>query len=250
MKCGFEALTLKKLVDALSALVDEVNFQCSIDGVRVDAMDATHVSLLSLRLPACGFESYECENHLVAGVSLGALKKVLRSVSAKDTVHIHMVGDSDTYDLVIDTDGNSKRAVYAMKLFDVDEESLAVPEGLEYAAVAKMSAADLWAVVKDLAVIGDTVDITVAPGSVSFATAGDIGRAEITLRDVETAANIAQSFSLRYIVSFIEARALASDVTLYLSQDFPLRASFDIGNGRTLDYFLAPKIDDFEDDDV
>jgi len=47
---------LKKLVDAMKELVNEANFECSATSFALQAMDTSHVSLVTMELRADGFE--------------------------------------------------------------------------------------------------------------------------------------------------------------------------------------------------
>lgn len=51
---------LKRTVDAIKDLVGEGNFECSAAGIQLQAMDTSHVCLVTLMLRADGFERYRC----------------------------------------------------------------------------------------------------------------------------------------------------------------------------------------------
>jgi len=69
---------LKKVVDALKELVTEANLECSASGISMQAMDQSHVCLVTLMLRADGFESYRCDVGRMLGVSIVNLQKVLK----------------------------------------------------------------------------------------------------------------------------------------------------------------------------
>lgn len=96
---------------------------------------------------------------------------------------------------------------------DIDSEHLGIPDN-EYDATVKLPAAEFQRIVKDLATIGDTVEVSVTKDAVQFATSGDIGSANIMCRQNKTADKpedsteiditepVALTFALRYLNSF------------------------------------------------
>ena len=64
---------------------------------------------------------------------------------------------------------------------DIDSEHLGIPD-TEYAVTIRMPSAEFKRICSDLATIGDTVAISVSKEGVKFSTAGDIGDANVTLR--------------------------------------------------------------------
>lgn len=62
---------LKKVMDALKELLNEAAWDCSDAGIQLQAMDNSHVSLVSLNLRAEGFDKYRCDRNLSMGMNLG-----------------------------------------------------------------------------------------------------------------------------------------------------------------------------------
>ena len=64
-----EALVLKKIIDAIKDLVTDVNIDATPQGISLQAMDSSHVALVSLTLGMNGFESYRADRAMTLGVS-------------------------------------------------------------------------------------------------------------------------------------------------------------------------------------
>jgi proliferating cell nuclear antigen len=58
---------MKKVVDAVKDLVTDANFDCSSAGFQLQAMDNSHVSLVSMQLRADGFDHYRCDRNMSMG---------------------------------------------------------------------------------------------------------------------------------------------------------------------------------------
>ena len=61
---------LKKVLEALKDLLNEAAWDCSDAGIQLQAMDNSHVSLVSLNLRAEGFDKYRCDRNLSMGMNL------------------------------------------------------------------------------------------------------------------------------------------------------------------------------------
>jgi proliferating cell nuclear antigen len=92
---------------------------------------------------------------------------------------------------------------------------------------------------------------------IKFSTTGDIGTANVTLRQTTSADKeennvtidlnepVALTFALRYLNNFAKATPLSSTVQLKLTKDLPVQVGYKIGDGLGwVKYYLAPKIDD------
>lgn len=100
------------------------------------------------------------------------------------------------------------------------------------------------------------VIISVTKDGVKFSTAGDIGQANITVRQNATVEKEEEStvidlqepvtlnFALRYLNSFTKATPLAQTVTLSMSKELPVVVEYKIADMGHVRFYLAPKIDD------
>lgn len=114
---------------------------------------------------------------------------------------------------------------------------------------------------RDLGTIGDTVTVSVTKDGCKFSSTGDIGTANMTLRHSTTADStdsnivielkepVALTFALRYLNNFAKATPLAATVQLAFVKDAPIHVSYSMGEVGSVSYYLAPKIDD-EDNEM
>ena len=113
----------------------------------------------------------------------------------------------------------------------------------------------------DLSSIGDTVVISVTKDGIKFSTSGDMGSANITLKQntavdskdeqtvIEAAEPVSLSFALRYLNSFAKATPLAPSVTLSMSKDLPIVVNYAMADVGHIAFYLAPKIEDEMEDE-
>jgi hypothetical protein len=74
---------LKKLVDALKELITEGNLDISSSGIQLQAMDTSHVCLVSLCLGDEGFDHYRCDRNQPLGIHFTNLAKILKCAGVR-----------------------------------------------------------------------------------------------------------------------------------------------------------------------
>merc|ERR1712200_399830 len=70
-----QAALLKKVLDALTGLIDDATFDCDDEGLCLQAMDSSHVSLVTVKIPRETFEEFRCDRNLSLGLNLVANTK-------------------------------------------------------------------------------------------------------------------------------------------------------------------------------
>jgi proliferating cell nuclear antigen len=101
-------MLLKKIVEALRDLVQEVNVDCREEGLSLQAMDASHVSLCALNLRSDGFDHYRCDRTISLGLHLVNLSKFLKCAGNEDIITLKSEDSADSLSLVFES--NSKQS--------------------------------------------------------------------------------------------------------------------------------------------
>ncbi len=81
-----QGILLKKLLEAVKDLVTDANFDCSSTGFALQAMDSSHVSLVSMLLRADGFDHYRCDRNISMGINMNNMAKMLKCAGSDDIV--------------------------------------------------------------------------------------------------------------------------------------------------------------------
>jgi len=249
---------LRKLIAAISDLVTDANFDCREQGMSLQAMDSSHVSLVSMLLRAEGFEPWRCEQNCQLGIHLEHLSKLLKCMHTKDSVEINYKEGAEELDFVFRSMDEKRVSYFSLKLMEIDTEHLGIPE-TEYETCVQMSSTELMRICRDLASFGDTITITVSKQEISFSATGDMGKGMMSLRNtaaedvgedsqeatiIDSKEEISQAFALRYLQHFTKATALSRTVTIRLNPDVPLLVEYRIDELGYIRYYLAPKIDE------
>ncbi|WVW80629.1 proliferating cell nuclear antigen (pcna) [Kwoniella bestiolae CBS 10118] len=176
-----QAAVLKKLLDAIKELVTDGNLDCTDEGIALQAMDNSHVALVSLKLVAEQFESYRCDRNMPLGVNLTSLTKILKCAKDQDVVTLKAPDDADSLGLVFESPKEDRVGEYEMKLMDIDQEHLGIPD-TQYDATITMSSAEFQRICRDLAALGESVKIEASKEGVRFSSEGEVGNGSVLLK--------------------------------------------------------------------
>lgn len=251
---------LKKVLEAVKELVTEANIECNDTGLHLQAMDSSHVSLVTLQLKGEGFENYRCERSIYLGINMTSMAKILKCAGNQDAITLRCENQGDTLTFLFANKEKDKISEFQLKLMEIEAESLGIPEQ-EYKAVVTMPSAEFARICKDLGQLGDTVNISAAKEAVKFSASGDIGAGSISVKQnrttdgkeskettIELQEPVSLNFALRYLSTFSKAAPLSETVKLSMAKDVPLVVEYPIADFGHVKYYLAPKIDDDADE--
>jgi proliferating cell nuclear antigen len=81
-----EGIQLKKLIESIKELVTDINLDISAGGISLQAMDSSHVALVTLNLSYEGFEEYRCDKGMTIGVNITHLSKIMKCGGNDDSI--------------------------------------------------------------------------------------------------------------------------------------------------------------------
>ncbi|GFO33143.1 proliferating cell nuclear antigen [Plakobranchus ocellatus] len=93
----------KKLMESIKDLLNEAIFDCSSTGITLQAMDSSHVSLVSLSMNSDGFDTYRCDRNLSMGIHLPSLSKIMKCAGNDDIITMKATDDADMVSLVFES---------------------------------------------------------------------------------------------------------------------------------------------------
>jgi len=249
------ASVLKKVIDAIKDLLSDATWDCTEEGLSLQAMDSSHVALVSLMLKADSFEVFQCDRSFTLGINLVNMAKIMRCAANDDSVTMKAREDGDTISFIFENESQERQSEYEIKLMDLEGEHLGIPE-TEYACIVQMPSAEFSRICRDLSQLGDSLQVTCTKNGVKFAAKGDMGSGAVRLSqtantDKEEEAVVIDlrepciaTFAIKYLIAFTKAAPLSTQVQLSISNDVPIVVEYKIKRMGYLRYYLAPKIDD------
>uniref|UniRef100_A0A915DTN4 DNA sliding clamp PCNA n=1 Tax=Ditylenchus dipsaci TaxID=166011 RepID=A0A915DTN4_9BILA len=212
-----QAALFKKIIDAVKDLVGEAPFDCTETAMSLQAMDASHVALVSLKLENGLFEKYRCDRTINLGLNVGDLSKILKCAKNEDTFLIRYADDESDNVVFTFEDPKCRKQDITMKLMDIDAEHLGIPDQ-KYACIIEMPSSEFQKTVRDIAMFSDALSITAAKSGVVFSGKGDSVTNTVTYSKNATAdeddkdrvfmevkESVNLSFSIKYLNHFTKA---------------------------------------------
>ena len=100
---------LKKIVEAIKDIVNNVNLEATPKGISMQAMDPTHVALVGLILNEEGFKEYRADKNFSLGIKLANLNKLLKCAGNDDM--ITMTCEDEPTQLTLNFKSSSKKTL-------------------------------------------------------------------------------------------------------------------------------------------
>ena len=243
---------LKRILDAIKDLVQDVNLLCTDDGIELQAMDAAHVALVNFTILADACTLYSCSQTITIGINVTNLAKIIKCSETTDSVLLKHSPGSDTLGITFESANGSRKAEYEMKLMDIDSEHMEIPD-VTYECSVKLPSNEFTRIMRDMATFGDTVTLSVKEGELIITMKGDMGMATVSVKEDKTAKpsteiectkKTTMMFALNYLVAFTKAQNISEQVQIFLSENVPVYVSYDMGDKGSVGYYLAPKLDE------
>ncbi|KAI0074180.1 proliferating cell nuclear antigen [Panus rudis PR-1116 ss-1] len=187
-----QAAILKRLLDAIKELVTDANFECNEEGIHLQAMDNSHVALVSVKLEEQGFKSFRCDRPMPLGVNLTSLTKVLKCAKDDDICILKAEDGADTLSLTYEARNSDRIAEYDLKLMDIDSDKLGIPE-TDYDARVTMPSTEFSRIVRDLSQLGESVRIEVTKEGVRFISEGEAANGSVLLKQTDAVGRVSGS---------------------------------------------------------
>ena len=239
----------RTLIEVLKDVLNDINITFDETGMKIIAMDGSHVALIHMKLYADKFEYFFCEKRTVIGLSMGSWYKLMKTLNNSDTLSMYIDSDnSDELCIKIDNADKNSSTTFKLKLLDIDEEEFNIPD-VEINCIITMPSNDFQRMCRDMYNIGDTVELTSDNDGLNFACTGDFACQETYIGETTHGLTfskkdsdiISGKFSLKYINLFTKSTNLCNTIELYLKHDYPLVLKYNVANLGEIRFCLAPK---------
>jgi proliferating cell nuclear antigen len=233
---------LKTSFDAISSIVDEVQMKADGDGLRLDALDRSHITFVHLEFKSQLFDSYKCDEPIKINVDTEELMKVLKRAKSDDIVELTV--DEGNFILTFE---NEARRTFKIRLIDIEYEAPSPPE-LEYPTEFEIPFSLLKDSIQDISIVSDKIALIMSGDKFIASAEGEFGDAKIEYLHGEKVTEDAKSiFSLEKIKEMLKADKFSETAVLKLGNDMPLNLSLKMASEEgELTFLLAPRIESEE----
>ncbi len=233
---------LKDTIESVSTLVDEAKFKINPDGISVRAVDPANVAMVSLDIAKDAFDSFEAtEGEL--GIDLTKLNGIMEMADKSDNIELDL--DETAHKLVVRMRGLS----YTMSLLDPSSirKEPKVPS-LDLPARIVVRGEDMKRAIKAAEKVSDYMSMGTKGDTFFMEAEGDTDNVRIEMTKdqlIDIKSGEAKSlYSLDYLADISKILGKASEVTIDLGKDYPLKIRFKIAEGHgEVSYMLAPRVE-------
>jgi len=251
-----QASIIKQVIDALKDILMDVNLEIDETGLKIMAMDNTHVVLIHLKLEADKFEEYFCEKKMYIGVNMLKLHMLIKTIGTNDLLTLYIEKD-DPNKLGIKISNNEKNVEtnYKLSTIDIDVLSVTIPP-VNFHTTITMPSSYLQKIIRDMHNISEYIEIRNIEKSLILKCKGDFCSQETILgsekaqnitiskqsedTDTDTDQEIIQGvFSLKYLLIFTKCTNLCPTVEIYLKNSYPIILRYSIASLGEIKLCLA-----------
>jgi len=240
---------IKILCDVLKETLNDVNFLFDEHGLRVMAMDGSHVALVHLRLYAPNFESYHCSEKLQVGLNMNNLFKLIKTVTNMDIITFFISSNNrHEFGVKIENADKNTQTTFHLKMLDIDEVEIRIPD-IQLESVITMPSNDFQRMCRDMLNISDTFMMTSSTNMLKLSCNGDFASQETIIGEANHGLTftkcdeVSGRFSLKYVNLFTKSTNLSNTLEIYLKPNFPLMLRYNVANLGDVMFCLAPTLD-------
>lgn len=229
----------KDAFSSIRKIIDEVIIECDSEGIRVNALDRSHITFVNMEFKAELFDEYLCDVPEKINVDTEDLNKVLKKCKTSDILRLTV----DEGNLILIFEGDATRK-FKLRLIDLEYES-ATPPMIEHPVNLTIPTQVLKNALSDMELFSDKLTFTVTPDYLIISTDGATGDAEVSYIHGENVKDIFKSvFNIDRIKDMLEASSLSEQCELCLGNDLPLNLKLKLvtGDGE-LGFLLAPRLE-------
>lgn len=232
----------KTIFKSISSIIDEVVFECDEEGMRLRALDRSHITFIQLDLQSELFIEYICDTPEKISIDTLEFMKVLDRCKNNDV----LILTTDEGNLILTFSGDATRT-FRIKLIDLEYES-PQPPALDYNTCIELPTDILKDAMADIEVFGDKITIKTDEDYIIFNNEGEFGDTEMKYLHGQTITESTRSvFAIDKLKDIMKASKISDMIDLYLGNDKPLTIDFEIGNSEgKLSFLLAPRIEEDE----
>lgn len=256
-----QAVAFKVLIEALKEILADTSIEFDETGMKIMAMDTSHVVLVHLKLEASKFELYHCDGRINIGINMLNLHKLIKTINNNNTLSLYIDRDDVNHlGIKIENSDKNSKTTYKLNLLDLNHHDICV-DPTKFTDVVTLPSADFQKICRDMNNLADHMEIRSVQNQLIFSCTGDFCSQETVICDsgmqgvegggqeggqaaspAAVSGEIVQGvFSIKHLVLFTKCTNLSSMMELYLKNDYPLIIRYDVSSLGSIRLALAPQ---------
>ena len=233
-----------------------ISMKINSELIHIQGMDKSHVCLFDAKINSKWFSLFEINKDINLSFDSSVFYSIISTKSDlqdliitmdddnQDTIHIHFIPQEK------ETKKGDFKKFFKMPLIEYEYDEMNIPS-VEYDAEFSLSSKQISDMFSQLSNFGNDIIIKCSEEDISLTTNGVTGemRVDITIDDVSDYSivedeEIILTYSLSYINKMCITNKLSNDIEFSLSNNCPMKISYDLGDNSLLQFFMAPKMNE------
>ena len=261
MECVFRYNSnFKGIIDILANITENITFHFNENGMSIQAMDGSHISLLYIELFIDQFTTLVVKKPITISLSTVSLKPIIRSMKDSDNISMRAKEQSSIVDIIL-TDGENKNK-YSLNQIYVDTEKLDITSyGLNGNLIntKKIGFTKILSDIKNTD--ADEVILSISDNKVIFTAKSDLVSLKIKpSSEIMQVINVLEDnektnlrFNTKHLLHIPKILNICKPkLCIYVDNQSPLLLQVSLlsdikpndGMESSIRYYIAPKIDD------
>jgi len=229
----------------------QINASFDLDKLHIQGMDKSHVCLFNLNLKNNWFTSYEVSEKRDICFDTNIFYSMISSKSDEQNLIIKINSDDSLdIELVNSVKKNDYNKYFAMPLIEYEYDEMNIPS-TDYDAELSLPSKKVTDMLSQLSNFGDDLNVKCGENDADFSTKGNAGemRVNIPIDDMSSYSIVEGelinlTYSLIYISKMCVSNKLSADIDFSLSNEYPMKIKYDLGDESELLFYIAPKLED------
>lgn len=246
-----QASTFKQVIDSLKEILMDVNLEFDETGMKIVALDNTHVVLVHLKLDAEKFETYYCEKKLYVGINMLKLHMLIKTIGNNDMLTLYVEkNDPNHLGIRIENPTKNLRTTYKLSMLDINVLNMNIPPA-DFETIITMPSVDFQKIIRDMHNLAEFIEIRNVGNQLCFSCKGDFCTQETVLcTDKNDTIQISKNntkdqeiiqgvFILKYLATFTKCTNLSNVVEIFLKNTYPIILRYSVASLGEIKLCLA-----------
>jgi|LakMenEpi03Aug12_release.lakeMendotaPanAssembly.Ray.scaffolds.fasta_scaffold539053_2 proliferating cell nuclear antigen len=261
MECAFRYNSnFKGIIDLLANITENITFQFNENGMNIQAMDGSHISLLYVELFIDQFTSLVVKKPITISLSTISLKPIIRSIKDSDSISMRLKDKSSIVDIIL-TDGDNINK-YSLNQIYIDTETLDISSYSLNRNLIMTKKIGLTKILSDIKnTDADEVILSISENKIVFTAKSDLVSLKIkpsaeimqVMNLSEDVENTTLRFNTKHLLNIPKILSICKPkLCIYVDNQSPLLLQVSLlsdvknndGMESSIRYYIAPKIDD------
>jgi len=245
-----------KIVKILKEMVDTVTFEVTADKFSAITLDVAHVFLIELVLyTRTAFTDYNVRTNGIVTVKAASLNRAFKNVKENDIVSLN-ARDDKLKITIQKTEPVTRTISFNISQMVIEQDNVVIPDR-EYMCRVLMPTSVLFQICEEIKSFGDMLQIKVDRSHIKFLANNEMEEVKITISNkrpipgfgILCTSAFEQVFKAGYFVKMgkVGTMTQSSECLLQVGPESPLSLHFQLNGAGTIEFFLAPLMDEEEE---